>query len=467
MLASIRAYVNANFIIFSLLILAAWLYFKDLGESSFGLDEAYSWKQSTGSVFDVISATAKDNYPPLHNLILNFVQNFFGSTEFALRTPSALCMILTIFAIYRFSERFFSKNIGICACFLILFSQFNLYYAQEARNYALLEFLSILYVGSIFEWIQSYDRKYLFQIFLYSLLLSYTQIYGVFLEISMVFGLLINNFYIRSNNSNLIKFISAHIATLILYIPWIFVFSNRIKIISKDFWISEPSFGYLIFLFKTISGSNIITVIFAFGIIFYLFNIKYFYLKKGNKKIDDNFIYTLITIWLFGPFIIGYIISITIKPILFHRYLITSYPALLIIVATGYHQMLRLKSSDFVALVASLSLINFFQFSPHIWRDNIRQSSAAFQKYAKPDDCVYILDDTLPFEYYLGALPQCRVVVKAGADINPQKLGRNYAWLFITQSGYWNKAIENFNSNDWTITAGSDFGNNLFIINHK
>src|SRR5437879_2450911 len=61
-----------------ILLAAAWLRLHDLGRTSLWLDEATSWSQSRGTLLHLIQATAQDNYPPLHNLVLWLTMALLG-----------------------------------------------------------------------------------------------------------------------------------------------------------------------------------------------------------------------------------------------------------------------------------------------------------------------------------------------------------------------------------------------------
>jgi uncharacterized membrane protein len=451
-----------------LALLAAWIYFRDIEVSSLWLDEAYSWKQSQGTFLEVIFATASDNYPPLHNLILNIAQRFMGTSEFSLRMPSALCMIAAIVVLYDLVCRIFNRNLATCVAILMVFSQFNLYYAQEARNYALLELLSILYLRAIMLWNTSYKRDHLVELSLFACLLCYTHVYGAFLVASVAAGFSVWKWLRKTTGDrSVLAFVLAHGIAIFLFMPWIFVLYTRVQSVVKDFWIAPPSIDYLDYNFTTIAGSHIGLAALAIGLIFFAFHIKSLPTKKDLGSLSQHDVAVLLTLWLFGPFMIGYILSITIRPILFHRYLITSLPALFLASALGYLYLVRSKSQELLVLISVGCLVHFFQFSSRILRDDIRQTSAVFKKYAKPDDCVYFLDDATPFEFYLRPLPECRKEIKAGKEINPENFSRSGAWLMLTQSGYGIRALSDFKSNIWAIQGRPEFGTMLYIVNRK
>jgi mannosyltransferase len=91
----------SNIALLGILVIGTWLRFRNLSADSIWLDEAESWRQSKGSLADLSSATAEDNYPPLHNLLLfAFIKVSGTDTEWVLRAPSALLGVANIVAIY-------------------------------------------------------------------------------------------------------------------------------------------------------------------------------------------------------------------------------------------------------------------------------------------------------------------------------------------------------------------------------
>lgn len=62
---------SANRLILALiLVVAALLRFQNLDRTSLWYDEAVSWSQSKGTIAELLTAVAADNYPPLHNILL-------------------------------------------------------------------------------------------------------------------------------------------------------------------------------------------------------------------------------------------------------------------------------------------------------------------------------------------------------------------------------------------------------------
>src|SRR5690606_11758191 len=83
-----------------ILAAAAILRLHDLGGQSLWWDEVMSWRQAKLGLAELLAATAEDNYPPLHNLILHVFIGLFGNGEVALRLPSALLGLANVAALY-------------------------------------------------------------------------------------------------------------------------------------------------------------------------------------------------------------------------------------------------------------------------------------------------------------------------------------------------------------------------------
>src|SRR5271157_1579427 len=128
-----------NITMLGIVVIGTWLRFRNLSSDSIWLDEAESWRQSKGSLADLISATAQDNYPPLHNLLLFAFMKVSGTdTEWVLRAPSALLGVGNIVAIYWLGALIGGRIAGVLAATVLATCGFHIEYSQEARMYALL-----------------------------------------------------------------------------------------------------------------------------------------------------------------------------------------------------------------------------------------------------------------------------------------------------------------------------------------
>ncbi|BCX05078.1 MAG: hypothetical protein KatS3mg053_3016 [Candidatus Roseilinea sp.] len=140
MLARLRSVPHRShwLILGSVLILAIALRFHKIGAQSLWYDEGNSARIAERSLALIVEGAAGDIHPPLYYVILKYWRAAFGEGEAALRSFSAVCSALTVLCAYLIGRDGFGRRVGLIAAFLLAVMPFAIYYAQEARMYALL-----------------------------------------------------------------------------------------------------------------------------------------------------------------------------------------------------------------------------------------------------------------------------------------------------------------------------------------
>jgi mannosyltransferase len=128
------------------LLLAAALRFYRLDGQSLWADEGNSVALAGRSLAEITYGAAYDIHPPLYYYLLHFWLWPFGTSEFAVRSLSAVIGILLVGLTFLLGRRLFDARVGLVAAFLSAISPFQVYYSQEARMYILLAALSALSV---------------------------------------------------------------------------------------------------------------------------------------------------------------------------------------------------------------------------------------------------------------------------------------------------------------------------------
>jgi 4-amino-4-deoxy-L-arabinose transferase-like glycosyltransferase len=126
------------------LLLAAALRFYRLDGQSLWADEGNSVALAGRSLAGITYGAAYDIHPPLYYYLLHFWIQPFDSSEFAVRSLSAVIGILLVCLTFLLGRRLFDSWVGLVAAFLSAISPFQVYYSQEARMYILLAALSAL-----------------------------------------------------------------------------------------------------------------------------------------------------------------------------------------------------------------------------------------------------------------------------------------------------------------------------------
>jgi 4-amino-4-deoxy-L-arabinose transferase-like glycosyltransferase len=119
--------------------LGAFLRFYRIGAQPLWLDEAYSFQFTQLPLSQLWGAEAlREPNPPLYYTLLKLWVFFFGESETALRSLSAVIGTLTIPLLYVLGRTLGKQQLGIIAALLLAISPINIQYGQEARAYALL-----------------------------------------------------------------------------------------------------------------------------------------------------------------------------------------------------------------------------------------------------------------------------------------------------------------------------------------
>ena len=134
-----------------LLWLAAGLRWHALDGQSLWADEGNSVALARAGLAEIAARTAQDIHPPLYYWLLHGWMRLFGASEAAVRALSAFAAVLLVAVVMRLARRLFGRRAGWVAGLAAAVSPFQIYYAQEARMYALLALLAALAVWAAAE----------------------------------------------------------------------------------------------------------------------------------------------------------------------------------------------------------------------------------------------------------------------------------------------------------------------------
>ncbi len=154
-----------------------------LGFDSFWLDETITMHFVLSMSYYELLTKLPEVQPhlPLYYVLLKGWISLFGTEEQAVRLLSACVSTLTIPTIYALGKRLYGFQVGTIAALLFAINPFQIYFAQEARMYALLAFLTVLSYYSLLRYLRSpTDYNWVVYI-LTAILLAYTHVYGFFI----------------------------------------------------------------------------------------------------------------------------------------------------------------------------------------------------------------------------------------------------------------------------------------------
>jgi mannosyltransferase len=141
--AHVLAAIDRRWLAVAIALFAAHVALKapGAGARSLWLDEAWTIALAHRPADEVVAVSRHDQNPPLYNLLMRPWIAVFGDSEAAARWPSVMASAATASALFLLARRFFGIEAALYASLLFAASEPQLYYAREARSYAVVGLL--------------------------------------------------------------------------------------------------------------------------------------------------------------------------------------------------------------------------------------------------------------------------------------------------------------------------------------
>lgn len=359
---------------------------------SFWLDEATSGlvvrNFNLGEI--VTKFSPGDFHPPLYYLLLKVWSYIFGTSEIALRFPSILFGLLTVYLVYLIGKELFNKRIGLTAGILLATSGLHVYYSQEARMYSLVTLLI----------------SYLVYLFLKKKWLSFSIILMLVGLTDYPALLIIPVFWVLGRKVWK-QLAICHIPLAIYFFVWLPIF---LKQLSAGLSVNTNSPGWWRLLGQTsIKNLALIPVKFILGRI--SFDDKWLYgaivmiviwlygylLSKAVKKS------LLFWLWLILPISLGAIISLKLSIFSYFRFLFCL-PALYLLVAVGLEKLKPKLSNILIIVLVGINLIfsGIYLLNPRFRREDWRGLVSFVESQKTKDSAtLFVADSNMEaYKYY-------------------------------------------------------------------
>jgi len=154
-----QRFFPSHFLLILILLLGTALRFYHLDTQSFWNDEGNSARLAERPIRLILEGAAGDIHPPGYYLLLHTWRSVAGESEFALRSFSAWCGVLTIAVVAAVGHRAGGWGTASAAALFIAIHPLAVYYSQEARMYALLGLASALTLWQAVALVESQKSK--------------------------------------------------------------------------------------------------------------------------------------------------------------------------------------------------------------------------------------------------------------------------------------------------------------------
>src|SRR5262249_50143877 len=150
------------------------------GRESLWIDEVLSLDIARRPWPSLLAATGGDGHPPLYVAALHVWTAWFGEGDATVRALSGLFGLATLPAFFALGRRLLGTPGALMATLLLACCPYHVYYAQEARNYALLVLLTVVSWLAFLAWDEEPRGARAAAYVLATVLLLYTHVFAFF-----------------------------------------------------------------------------------------------------------------------------------------------------------------------------------------------------------------------------------------------------------------------------------------------
>jgi len=316
-----------------------------------------SSKVAKASVF--YGRMKNDPHSSLYYTVVYFYSIFFGDGK-SLRILSVLFSMLSLGMLYRLSRLLFDHRTSVYALLIMMFSPFHLWYAQEARTYAMTSFFALLVVYIYIQALQTNKRFYWICFPIIGTLTLFSSYNSVLLLIATGAAL-----FFKCYRRYTLKWIFSMLVIAMCLLLMQYILIAQLAFVNTSFWTQAPSpkvllytwmfytLGYSATIFQYQLALPLFFIVFSYGV--------YSYFRSDKPKT------IIILLFLFFPIIASYILSKLTTPIYIHRQLFIYSSFYYLFVAKGLASIKNLKVQMVVVLcmgaLMTASLANYYRGS--------------------------------------------------------------------------------------------------------
>jgi mannosyltransferase len=386
--------------------------FYKLGENSLWYDECFSIDLGNDTIEEIIHYSLyNDTNPPLYLIIVHYWIDFFGNSEFSLRSISAISGSITLAVFFLFSLRFFNWQTAVFAVLFFITSNELYYYSQEGRTYGLILLLCTLSNYVFMSLIQKPNWIYAILLGLINIAIFYMHTLGcinivgqILLAPILAFNkqvFITKDKTIKSFLGYKLKFIIWYLASwflfYVLFYPWQERFFGIIEEGGKGFWLKKPTFvEYKQVLFDFYNSEYLFYV---YGALILMATIVVLFFKKYR---EDSFNYKLLIVPLIlGPLLYNFdYFAATISPIFLKRYILFTLLGFILLFAYLLSS-LKINFKIKLSLVLVMCILSFSSMKyPRAVYWDYKNVVASLKEKISPSTFIYT-DNAMLFAYYL------------------------------------------------------------------
>jgi len=324
-----------------------------------------------------------------------------GDSEFAVRSLSVLCGVLTIPAIYLLGARLFDRVTGLTAAALLSVHSFHIHWSQETRAYSLLILLLVVTSYVLVLAMESPRKMRYWMVFsVLAALCVYAHVFAVLVLAALALAIIFPGPF-RVDVPTVVA--SAAVFGLLCEPMAAFVVVQHADQLD---WIPRPSLAGIYEFLKLLTGQGGVLLIVAYFALCGLALLDPPGIKRSKK---ENWALRLLVLWLFLLPVVT-LAATPIKPLFYPRYMVICVPALVLLAARGITNLYRLPTvKHWPAVAAFFLVITLSAWGTHEYFVNLANETSDWRsavnyilEHQQPGDgAVFFLPNAYCYRYYV------------------------------------------------------------------
>jgi mannosyltransferase len=332
-----------------------------------------------------------ENTPPGYYLILKIWCEVFGTSEWALRMPSAIAGVLSIWFLYRLCSYCIGKREALIAAALMAASHYHIWYSQEARAYI---FVLLFAVWSCDEFVRMLDEPPRWQrdlrYWIATVLLLYSHLYAPLALAAQYLHFIVRFLSRQKPKLSVARFLQLQLSVWIVFAIWLPVVVHWYKMRSEGFWIPPAHLRDIAIAFSMYvcnGHAQILWAALALAV-------------AGGARRDVRRVLALLGGMLILPVVLPVIASMLTHPLFVPRYGIVALAPLFILIACGIARFGRVVAP---IVVVALAIPMLLAPDP-MDKGPFRAVGQYLREWMQPGDYVWVNQkaDLAPIRYYIG-----------------------------------------------------------------
>jgi mannosyltransferase len=452
--------MRSSHILIVILLLAAALRLWGLGTESLWLDEGITAHRTGISFGQLVRDFRGETQTILYYLGENAWCAVAGRSEAALRFPSLVFGVLTVWAVFLFARQVFSPAAALWAAFLLAINPFAIFYSQEARPYALLLLTAVLSLYFLLRFLRSPGKGAAWGYMISAAIALYTHPLGPLLL--LVHGALILLFREHAEWRQVRRTLGLIAATFVLYLPqlafmWTAVV-GKAKGTGSASWIPVPVLRDFAETFRQYF-MNPYLAYFALALLILALIL---FVRRGRA--DNRGLFLCLALgFAFAPLL--WIASYVLTPLYVHRFTIPALVALLLILGWVLASLKLRWRMAALLIYLLLTAPALFAYYTKADKEPWRRTAELVREQVRPGDAI-VLNASYTrsaFEYYFPAMPGVAVIAPWSLDEIPAALDSARNVIFVRAYATSSKRRAVTDSLNFRVARGRRIGPNVRV----